>query len=164
MQVERFALAKREGPEEFADASSCRRARGIHFPQITREGPEEFLRRGIPLNMDIILTRAYSQKYNQSMSNKITNEQLAAMIQRGFQETASKSYVDERFTHVDERFAGIDERFNILTDSIRIMQDDIHDIKISLGPLVRMVATMDTDLQNLTQRVSRLERKVGVGK
>ncbi|MDP3770250.1 MAG: hypothetical protein Q8R40_04935 [bacterium] len=98
------------------------------------------------------------------MSNKITNEQLAAMIQRGFQETASKSYVDERFTHVDERFAGIDERFNILTDSIRIMQDDIHDIKISLGPLVRMVATMDTDLQNLTQRVSRLERKVGVGK
>lgn len=92
------------------------------------------------------------------------HEELAVMIQRGFQETASKSYVDERFAFMDERFASIDERFNTLIDSIRLMQDDIHDIKITLSPLVSMVAIAETDIEHLTVRVSRLEHKTGTRK
>ena len=44
------------------------------------------------------------------------------------------------------------------------IEDDVHDIKGALGPLVHMVAAMDTDIKNLNIRVNRLERKAGLAK
>ena len=112
------------------------------------------------------------------MAKKITIERLAVMIQNGFQETASKKEVDERFNAIDERFNAIDGKFNAIdgkfkavdgtfraiVDQLDIMSADIRDIKITLGPLVRMVAALDTDVQDLQMRMKRLEQRVGATK
>ena len=105
------------------------------------------------------------------MAKKITIERLAVMIQNGFQETASKKEVDERFNAIDERFNAIDGKFKAvdgtfraIVDQLDIMSADIRDIKITLGPLVRMVAALDTDVQDLQMRMKRLEQRVGATK
>ena len=90
-----------------------------------------------------------------SMAKKITIETLAVMIQNGFKETASKKEVDERFKAVDGTFKAI-------VDQLDLMRADIRDIKITLGPLVHMVAALDTDVQDLQKRTKRLEQKVGL--
>ena len=83
-----------------------------------------------------------------SMAKKITIEGLAVMIQNGFKDTASRKEVDEKFKAV--------------VDQMDIMSADIRDIKITLGPLVHMVAALDTDVQDLQKRTKRLEQKVGL--
>ncbi len=91
------------------------------------------------------------------MPKKITIEMLAQMIQRGFQETATKSELQELRKHGDENF-------RLLADDIRLVKEDVHDMKITLGPLVRTVAQMERELQNFHLRLSRLERKIGIAK
>ena len=81
---------------------------------------------------------------------KMTIEDLAVMVKRGFDQTASKQDLAELRKEFHERMSNI--------------EDDVHDIKGALGPLVHMVAAMDTDIRNLNMRVNRLERKVGLGK
>ena len=105
------------------------------------------------------------------MAKKITIESLAVMIQNGFKETASKKEVDERFNAVDERFNAVDGKFNAvdgtfnaIVDQLDLMRADIRDIKITLGPLVHMVAALDTDVQDLQMRMKRLEQKVALTK
>ena len=98
------------------------------------------------------------------MAKKITIEGLAVMIQNGFKETASKKEVDERFKAVDERFKAADGTCKAIVDQLDLMRADIRDIKITLGPLVHMVAALDTDVQDLQMRMKRLEQKVALAK
>ena len=82
------------------------------------------------------------------MAKKITIEILAVMIQNGFKETASRKEVDERFNAIDGKFKAVDGTFKAIVDQLDLMRADIRDIKIILGPLVRMVAALDTDVQD----------------
>ena len=43
---------------------------------------------------------------------KITIEDLARMVQKGFEETAKRKEVDKRFDGVYKRFDGVDKRFD----------------------------------------------------
>jgi archaellum component FlaC len=42
----------------------------------------------------------------------ITIDDLAIMVQKGFQETAKKEEMDKRFDGVDKRFDGVDKRLD----------------------------------------------------
>lgn len=95
---------------------------------------------------------------------KITNEVLARMIAKGFEETAKKADVDERFRGVDKRLDGVDKRLDGVDcrlDSIKrcldavasdvgLIRADIHDLK----------TTQEADIKNLYPRVERLEKKM----
>jgi predicted nucleic acid-binding Zn-ribbon protein len=82
------------------------------------------------------------------MNKKITTiEDLAAMIQRTM---ASKEEIQEFRRD--------------LADEHERIRSEIQDIKTTLGPLVRIVAAMEREFQDLHIRISRLERKVGLAK
>lgn len=80
----------------------------------------------------------------------ITLEDLATMVQKGFQETATKAELSDFGKDVFEEFDRI--------------HSDIRDIKATLGPLVRVTAHQEQQIQDLYMRVHRLERKAGLEK
>ena len=86
----------------------------------------------------------------QDMAKKITIETLAVMIQNGFQETASKREVDEKF--------------KAIVDQLDFISADIRDIKITFGPLARAVAGLEIDMQDLQMRMKRVEKKIALPK
>ena len=88
---------------------------------------------------------------------KMTIEDLAVMVKRGFDQTASK----QDLADLRKEFWDVHKHFD---ERLRLIEDDIRDIKAALGPLVHMVAAMDTEIKNLNMRVNRLERKVGLAK
>ena len=47
-----------------------------------------------------------------NMEKKITLEDLAAMVNRGFEETAKKAEVDQQFLGVDRQFHDVNERLD----------------------------------------------------
>lgn len=98
------------------------------------------------------------------MKKNLTIDDLAIMIQHGFQETATKKEMNERFQQVDEKFKQVDEKINLIVEGMDFMRADIHDIKLTLGPLVRTVTQMESEIQNFHLRLSRLERKTGIAK
>ncbi len=90
---------------------------------------------------------------------KITNEILARMIAKGFEETAKKADVDERFDKVDQRLDKVeyrldkvDHRLNAVTSDIGLIRADIHDLK----------TTQEADIKSLYPRVERLEKRIPV--
>jgi septal ring factor EnvC (AmiA/AmiB activator) len=92
------------------------------------------------------------------MPPDITLEQLAQMIQRGFEHTSTKEdlkRLEGRLDDVDNRFEGVERRL----DSIEY---ELKEIKTVLGPLVRTVAVMEMDIHDLQSRVQRLEKKAGL--
>ena len=88
------------------------------------------------------------------LKQKMTIEDLAVMVKRGFDDVTSRMATKQDLAELRKEFH----------ERMSIMEDDIHDIKGALGPLVHMVAAMDTEIKNLNMRVSRLERKVGIAK
>lgn len=77
----------------------------------------------------------------ETMAKKMTIEDLAVMVKRGFDETAKKEGVDKRFDEVDERFDKIDKRLDhienlILRDHVqRIerLEDTVLQLKVKVG-------------------------------
>ena len=84
----------------------------------------------------------------------MTIEDLVVMVKRGFDDVTSRMATKQDLTELRKEFH---ERMSNI-------EDDVHDIKGALGPLVHMVAAMDTDIKNLNIRVNRLERKAGLAK
>ena len=80
----------------------------------------------------------------------MTIEDVAGMVKRGFDQTSTKQDLHEFRKEVNDRF--------------NTVEDDIRDIKIALGPLVRVVAALESDVRSLHARVSRLERKTGLAR
>lgn len=91
------------------------------------------------------------------MNEKITTiDGLAEMIQRTM---ASKEDLKGMASKEDLQ----EFRREVMEKHDRI-HSDIRDIKMTLGPLVRAVAAMEREYQELYTRVGRLERKVGIEK
>lgn len=95
-------------------------------------------------------------------------EQLARMVKSGFSRAAAKADVED-FVQLVKR--GFDETatkqemrmgFQTVADALDLIRQDVHDIKVTLGPLVRTVAHMEGLLREHDKRIERLERKVGL--
>ena len=71
-------------------------------------------------------------------------EELAQAVNRGFSETATKA------------------QLQLVADNLDLARADIHDIKITLGPLVRHVAAMEEKVLELEKRLERVEHHVGL--
>ena len=79
---------------------------------------------------------------------QMTIDDLAVMVQKGFREIEDKMATKDMLGAVVE---GMD-----------IIREDVRDIKITLGPLVHIVAALETDMQHLSARVTRLEHQSGL--
>lgn len=71
-------------------------------------------------------------------------EKLAQLIKRGFDDLATK------------------QQLQLVADNLDLARADIHDIKITLGPLVRQTIATERRVAELEKRVGRVERKVGL--
>lgn len=101
----------------------------------------------------------------------MTLEKLAQMVQRGFVETATKKELhalqeemDQHFQAVDRRFDEIDIRFQAVDNKIDALHFEIKEIKSILPPLFKAMSQFDTEVVSLRQRMSRVEKKVGLSK
>ena len=65
---------------------------------------------------------------------------------------------------IDRLDGKVDAGFAALTDILGLMRADVHDIKITLGGLVRTVTALDESVRRLDKRVTRLEGKTGIAK
>lgn len=77
-------------------------------------------------------------------------EELARAVKRGFDD-------------VSERMA-TKEQLQLVADNVDLLRADIHDIKLTLGPLVRHAAAMERDVLELKKRMERVEKKVGLAR
>jgi len=89
--------------------------------------------------------------------NNLKIDDLAVMINRGF------SDIHKRLDLTAAK-QELQELRKDMTEALRIIADDVHDLKIAMGPLVRVVAALETDIRNLNMRVNRLERRFGLAK
>lgn len=99
---------------------------------------------------------------------QMTIDDLAVMVQKEFQDMrrtmATKDMLKDMVTKDMLKDMVTKDMLQIVVDDIELIRADIRDIKITLGPLVRMVAALDTDVGHLMTRVARLEQKAGFGK
>ena len=70
----------------------------------------------------------------------------------------------QEFLEVGRRFDNVDDSLKAIVDVLDVVREDVHDIKIALGPVVRVVAALEEKVQILDKRVGRLEEKVGSAK
>lgn len=77
------------------------------------------------------------------------------MVKRGFDETVTKRDLAALATR---------EQLQLVVDNLDLARADIHDIKLTLGPLVRYAAAMERDVMELKKRMDRMERKVGMAR
>jgi len=80
------------------------------------------------------------------MKKLTTNEDLARMVKRGFDN------VDKKFDDVDKRFDDVDKRFHTL-------EQGQEDIKLRLDNVAYRF-----ELQDLEKRVEKMELKLGLRK
>ena len=79
------------------------------------------------------------------VNRNITINDLAVMVQKGFDETAKKADMDFKFEQVDRRFNQIDKRFDkleklILADNkkrIEKLEDELKEIKGTLALILK---------------------------
>lgn len=77
---------------------------------------------------------------------KITLEQLARMVKRGF---------DQIVKDTAEFKQDFNELRKYTAEGFDSVHSDLHDIKITLGPLAHIAAAHDAEIRNLQARVSR---------
>ena len=87
--------------------------------------------------------------------NKVTLEVLAAMVQRGFEKTATKEALD---TARSEFSGDIDS----LRSELRQGFSEVNGRLDRLDHLPRAVADVEMELHDLKKRVERLEKQRGV--
>lgn len=96
------------------------------------------------------------------MAKKITIEDLAVMVKRGFD--AVDKRLDQTATKDDlKRFVTKDDVKEIM-EELNATHSDVRYIKNTVDMLVRGDTAHDTALEDLTARVHRLEQKVGLAK
>ncbi|HEY5986386.1 MAG TPA: hypothetical protein VIV12_08425 [Streptosporangiaceae bacterium] len=77
-------------------------------------------------------------------------DELARLTQQEFLE------VGDRLERLEKK---TDDGFKTVVDLLDLIRADVHDVKITLGPLTRTVADLDGSVRYLDKRVSRLEEK-----
>ncbi len=125
-------------------------------------------------------------KKQMAKNGKMTLDKLAGMTQRGFAEMNHRfekidehfekiderfEKIDERFETVDQRFKGIDSRFDEIDARFQNMDNkidalhfELKEIKSILPPIFKTMSQFDVEVINLRQRMSRVEKKVGITK
>ncbi len=104
--------------------------------------------------------------------NNVTIDDLAVMVAKGFEHIDKKfEVIDKRFDAIDKRFDVIDERFNKIDQTLYEMQSDILTIKERLnkieqvlGPLIIVVDSLKIIQREFDNRLTKLEKKVGINK
>jgi len=77
-------------------------------------------------------------------------DELARLTQHEFLEVGD---------HLDRLEKKTDDGFKTVVDLLDLIRADVHDVKITLGPLARTVADLEGSVRYLDKRVSRLEEK-----
>lgn len=109
---------------------------------------------------------------------KMTIEDLALLVKKGFDHTASKEEIfsfkketGTRFAEVDTRFAEVDKRFAEMTEAItklaKVVEENFRHVFARLDKIrgdISDLPAMREELHDLRQRVDRLERKVGAAR
>jgi len=80
-------------------------------------------------------------------------DELARLTQQEFLE------VGDRLDRLEKK---TDDGFKTVVDLLDLIRADVHDVKITLGPLSRIVADLEGSVRHLDKRVSRLEEKASV--
>lgn len=88
------------------------------------------------------------------VKKKLTIEDLASMMSRGFHD------VEKRLMgEIANQVGGL--RKDML-EALDRMNADIRDIKIVQGPMIRASAAHEHSIRDLTLRLQRVERKLGI--
>ena len=88
------------------------------------------------------------------MSEKITNEELARMIARGFEETASKKDIVQLREELKGDIQQLDSRMDHLDARMGRMEADLHEVKENI--------VYKYEFEDLEGRVKYLESKLGI--
>jgi tetrahydromethanopterin S-methyltransferase subunit G len=102
------------------------------------------------------------------MAKKITIEDLALMIQRGFDETAKKAGVDKRFGDVNKRFDDVDRRFDEVDKRFEQVDNRLDHMDARLSNIEQDIAEIRKhfvyryEFEDLMARVKYLEQKLGI--
>ena len=91
------------------------------------------------------------------MPKEVTNEELARMIAKGFEATASKVDFDDLKTdikRIDDKMSHLDGRIDHLDARMGRMEADLHEIK---GNIVYKF-----EFEDLASRVKYIESKLGI--
>ncbi len=70
--------------------------------------------------------------------------------------------IKHEFDRVHDELNRLHAMDKLLFDSLELVKADVRDMKTTLGPMVRMLAMQDRELDMIKTRLVRLERKVGV--
>lgn len=96
-----------------------------------------------------------------SKTNNTTIDELAAMVKRGFDETAKQADMDRRFEEVDKRFGETDKQLahikmdvGHLNTVVNVMRHDITDLKKRFNYL--------DEIEDVLARLSLVEKTVGI--
>lgn len=95
-------------------------------------------------------------------------ENLARMIQIGFDETAKKIEVDKRFEQIDKRFEQVDKHFNTIDKHFEQVDNRLDHIDARLANIEQDIAEIKKhfiyrdEFEDLMGRVKYLETKLGV--
>ena len=97
----------------------------------------------------------------------MTIEDLAMLVKKGFDDTASKDELRDFKREVDRRFEQVDKQIGGLTDIlakfIKATDDNFRHVNARLDTLshdISDVPTMREELRHFRTRLERLERKV----
>ncbi len=82
------------------------------------------------------------------VKKQMTIDDLAVMVQKGFHETHA--------------IMATKDDLRLLFDQIENVRADVHDIKITLGALVRTVAAHENEMADIRVRIARIERRAGI--
>jgi uncharacterized phage infection (PIP) family protein YhgE len=83
------------------------------------------------------------------VSKKITIESLAIMMAKGFEQ-------------LQKQFGTVQKQLGSLVDGQNLMRTDIQDLKMTVRPLSHTNIIQEREIDELKDRVERLEQKVGV--
>jgi len=100
------------------------------------------------------------------MSKKqITNEDLANMIKKGFDDHDTRfDKIDKRFDGVDRRFDGVDRRFDAMDIRFDKMDTRMDNLEQGQEEIKSRVGSMayQFEVNDLKKRVKKLEFKAGI--
>lgn len=77
---------------------------------------------------------------------KITLDDLAGMVNRRF----------------DESDKNVNSRFKTMIDRFEKVEADVHDIRMTLGPLVGIFTQQERKINKIDLRLRQVEREVGI--
>lgn len=93
--------------------------------------------------------------YNKTMARKkVTIEDLAVMVKKGFDQTANRDEVNKRFEQVDKHFVSIERRLDHVDARLSYVERDVAEI--------RKHFVYRDEFEDALARIRLLEKKVGI--